>query len=63
MQGVEKGCIGNKWVNTRFDYYFWEGCLLYFVIACFAVDRISSEMLNLVTDSPSIARLQLMQFA
>ena len=63
FQGVEKGCIGNKWVNTRSDYYFWEYSLLYFVIACFAVDNISSEMLDLVTGSPSIARLQVMIFA
>ena len=45
-------------LNTRFDYSFWECCLLYFVVAYFAVDIMSSEMLNLVTDSPSIATLK-----
>ena len=49
--------------NTRFDYSFWECCLLYFVVACFAVDIMSSEMLNLVPDSPSIASLQVMILA
>lgn len=37
--------------------------MLYFVVAFFVVDSISSEMLNLVTDSPSIARLQVIIFA
>ena len=39
-------------LNTRFDYYFWECCLLNFVVACFAVGIVSFEMPNLVTDSP-----------
>ena len=47
----------------RFDCSFWECCLLYFVVTCFAVDIMSSEMLNLVTDSPSIASLQVMILA
>ena len=32
--------------NTWFDYYFWDCCLLYFVVPCFAVDIMSSKMLN-----------------
>ena len=50
-------------LNTRFDYSFWECCLLYFAVACFTVDIMSSEILNLVTDSPSIASLQVMILA
>ena len=50
-------------LDTRFDYSFWECGLLYFVVACFAMDIISTEMLNLVTDSPSIASLQVMILA
>ena len=50
-------------LNTRFGYSFSECCLLYFVVACFAVDIMSSELLNLVTDSPFIARLQVMTLA
>ena len=50
-------------LNTRFDYSFWECYLLYFVVACFGVDIMSSGMLNLVTDSLSIASLQVMILA
>ena len=49
-------------LNTQFDYSFSECCLLYCVFASFAVDM-SWEMLNLVTDSPSIASLQVMILA
>ena len=49
-------------LNTQFDYSFSECCLLYCVFASFTVDM-SWEMLNLVTDSPSIASLQVMILA
>ena len=50
-------------LHTRYDYYFWESCLLYFVVASFVVDIVSSKLLNLVTDFPSIESLQVMMLA
>ena len=50
-------------LHTWYDYYFWESCLLYFVVASFVVDIVSSKLLNLVTDFPSIESLQVMMLA
>ena len=55
--------IKEKLNCTRFDWYFFECCFLCFVVAYYAIDGISSGILNLVTDSPTIVSLQVMMLA